>query len=634
MAHNLEFNRLSNFVDGIVDRKVQSLSMTFTSSVGFMKTMVSQASTHANNASQFAQNAGDSAQDAAQSAASSLIVWNQFTSTYVGIHNTDPLISSINNPLVVGAWYIRRTDGRLRYVSSMAGNGNPVYSDATVAADASSILTGGVGVFLALDVAQAQTVKGAVTFQSSVIAPRVTNWTTQQVATAIDVNARANTLQAAIDAETARAIAAENSVGGGKVSKIGDIMTGPLSIEGSGDAVGVNIRETGTNGRNWRINSGADGRIRIIDTTSSTERLTITPAGVATLTGSLNVSGATTASDVTTNRTDNNDSGYSIQQNGVTRWRMRRSNSTGQFYIARMSNTGVLVDSPILINESDGLITQNQTTVKTDLTISGPTIATGGVLGGDSVANGLTVKGRNNNKAGYISFGNSGQLLGCEPDDPTLRYNGIPISGGGGGDPGDIKWTAASTAPSGWLKANGDIVSRTTYAALFTKIGTRYGSGDGSTTFKLPDLRGEFVRGWDDGRGVDLGRALGSSQTSQNLAHVHSGTASSGGSHSHNGSVDTAGSHTHTGTAAIIGNTGGGGNGTTTVTYTSGGPAQIEVNTGGTHSHTLAINSAGDHNHGLNINSAGSHSHSLTINSEGGTEARPRNVAMLALIKF
>lgn len=54
---------------------------------------------------------------------------------------------------------------------------------------------------------------------------------------------------------------------------------------------------------------------------------------------------------------------------------------------------------------------------------------------------------------------------------------------------------AMSSAPSGWLAANGAAVSRSTYSALFAAIGTAHGSGDGSTTFNLPDLRGIFVRG-------------------------------------------------------------------------------------------------------------------------------------------
>ena len=80
---------------------------------------------------------------------------------------------------------------------------------------------------------------------------------------------------------------------------------------------------------------------------------------------------------------------------------------------------------------------------------------------------------------------------------------------------GSVIYFAANTAPTGYLKANGANVSRTTYAALFAAIGTTFGSGDGSTTFGLPDLRGEFLRGWDDGRGVDSGRVFGSAQLDQ-----------------------------------------------------------------------------------------------------------------------
>jgi microcystin-dependent protein len=60
---------------------------------------------------------------------------------------------------------------------------------------------------------------------------------------------------------------------------------------------------------------------------------------------------------------------------------------------------------------------------------------------------------------------------------------------------GAIMAFAMNGAPSGWLAANGSAVSRTTYANLFAAIGTAYGSGDGSTTFNLPNLQGIFVRG-------------------------------------------------------------------------------------------------------------------------------------------
>ena len=96
--------------------------------------------------------------------------------------------------------------------------------------------------------------------------------------------------------------------------------------------------------------------------------------------------------------------------------------------------------------------------------------------------------------------------------------------------PGTVMHTAASTAPSGYLKANGAAISRTTYSALFAAIGTTYGVGDGSTTFKLPDLRGEFIRGFDDGRGVDSERTFGSAQAGTRFPslYVYAGTSSTG----------------------------------------------------------------------------------------------------------
>jgi len=104
--------------------------------------------------------------------------------------------------------------------------------------------------------------------------------------------------------------------------------------------------------------------------------------------------------------------------------------------------------------------------------------------------------------------------------DEVLKTNGSGTLTFGGALPaGAVFYFATSTAPTGYLKANGAAVSRTTYADLFAAVGTTYGSGDGSTTFNLPDLRGEFLRGWDDSRGVDSGRTFGSSQAqaTQNL---------------------------------------------------------------------------------------------------------------------
>lgn len=60
---------------------------------------------------------------------------------------------------------------------------------------------------------------------------------------------------------------------------------------------------------------------------------------------------------------------------------------------------------------------------------------------------------------------------------------------------GTVIQTARTTAPTGFLACDGSAVSRTTYANLFSAIGTTYGTGDGSTTFNLPDMRGLFPRG-------------------------------------------------------------------------------------------------------------------------------------------
>lgn len=161
--------------------------------------------------------------------------------------------------------------------------------------------------------------------------------------------------------------------------------------------------------------------------------------------------------------------------------------------------------------------------------------------------------------------------------------------------PGVVAFYPKTTAPTGWLKANGAAVSRSTYAALFSAIGKAFGAGDGITTFNIPDLRGEFIRGLDDGRGVDTGRILSNtSQENQNKSHSHTGTAASAGTHAH--SIDCRA------------NSGDGNAGVGSVSGVSGG--------------TYATASAG------------AHTHSVTTVMEGGTEARPRNIALLACIKY
>lgn len=86
---------------------------------------------------------------------------------------------------------------------------------------------------------------------------------------------------------------------------------------------------------------------------------------------------------------------------------------------------------------------------------------------------------------------------------------------------GSTAWFAGLSVPPGWLIADGSALSRTVYSDLFAAIGTAHGAGDGSTTFQIPDIRGEFIRGFDNNRGIDAGRVFGSDQPDGFRAHNH-----------------------------------------------------------------------------------------------------------------
>ena len=96
---------------------------------------------------------------------------------------------------------------------------------------------------------------------------------------------------------------------------------------------------------------------------------------------------------------------------------------------------------------------------------------------------------------------------------------------------GAVMAFAMNSAPSGWLAANGDAVSRSTYAALFGAIGTAHGSGDGATTFNLPDLRGIFVRGSGEQTitGTTYNKAFALKEKDELKAHTHTVVARGAG---------------------------------------------------------------------------------------------------------
>ena len=142
---------------------------------------------------------------------------------------------------------------------------------------------------------------------------------------------------------------------------------------------------------------------------------------------------------------------------------------------------------------------------------------------GDFAANQCLQIGSNNVNS-YFYNKRSGKYLSMR-NDGELRYDGKRLLNAddllGMVPSGTVLYFAGQSAPAGWLKANGAAVSRTAYAALFAAIGTTYGVGDGRNTFNLPDLRGEFIRGWDDGRGVDTPRPIGSAQADTVRQHYH-----------------------------------------------------------------------------------------------------------------
>ena len=86
---------------------------------------------------------------------------------------------------------------------------------------------------------------------------------------------------------------------------------------------------------------------------------------------------------------------------------------------------------------------------------------------------------------------------------------------------GAVMSFAMNTAPTGWLACNGAAVSRSTYSALFSAVSTTYGTGDGSTTFNLPDLRGYFVRGHGTNGDGAVSGAFGAKQGDVIIAHTH-----------------------------------------------------------------------------------------------------------------
>lgn len=192
----------------------------------------------------------------------------------------------------------------------------------------------------------------------------------------------------------------------------------------------------------------------------------------------------------------------------------------------------------------------------------------------------------------------------------TFNANGASYTGYASVDLGRPLKDGRSTPRGGEVKLNGANLSKTTYAALWNwaqhngrvvtlgswAAGAFVFADNGGGSFKIPDLRGEFDRAWDDGRGADSGRIFGSFQADEFKSHDHTGTAQSAGAHTH----------------------------TFWVGQTPGSSVSFDTDS----------SANGDLGDQKTTSSAGAHTHTLAINNSGGFETRPRNVALLYTIKF
>lgn len=168
------------------------------------------------------------------------------------------------------------------------------------------------------------------------------------------------------------------------------------------------------------------------------------------------------------------------------------------------SKLNTLVDSATISGIVDADVSVSASIVDTKLA----TISTPGKVSGAAITSGNITTSGNISSSGTVtasSFIGSGASL--------TGIVGIPS--------GAVMPFAMNSAPTGWLAANGSAVSRTTYATLFAAIGVTYGTGDGSTTFTLPDLRGYFVRGAGTNSDATASGTFGAKQANSIVDHTH-----------------------------------------------------------------------------------------------------------------
>jgi microcystin-dependent protein len=229
---------------------------------------------------------------------------------------------------------------------------------------------------------------------------------------------------------------------------------------------------------------------------------------------------------------------------------------------------------------------------------------------------------------------------------PRGTFKDIIINAGGvlrvdANDVGEIKFFAGASVPAGYYECDGSAISRASNPDLFAAIGTTHGSGNGATTFNLPDLKtsGRFLRS----RSASV--AAGIYQNADIAAHNHTATGSTtitsitiaaDGAFSPTITINDP-THGHIVSTSSDGGTGikernqdGGGSGIRVLNYTSGSAVAFLAAASAT-GISATSTSIGNHSHS---GSSATATTTVTVNNSTGTETRPVNASAIACIRY
>jgi microcystin-dependent protein len=286
-----------------------------------------------------------------------------------------------------------------------------------------------------------------------------------------------------------------------------------------------------------------------------------------------------------------------LTENSITGFHLANDSVGSDQILAGAVDTAELADGAVTTVKLDDLAVTDAKIA--DATITGSKIADATITGSKLANSTVTETKLGNNAVSTIKIVDSAvtspKIADASVTTAKIADGAITTSKFAGGlsiPVGAVFYFAANSAPTGYLTCDGSAISRTTYADLFAVVSTTFGIGDGSTTFNLPDLRGEFIRGFDAGKGTDSGRTFGSTQGQATAAPSTAFT------------TNTAANHTHTIPYAV----------------SSGFPASYP---------SISTGSGGSTR--ISTDAAGAHSHTIT---GGDAETRPRNIALLPCIKY